>query len=308
VDQAPILVIAFNQPTRLARLLDSLKKNPPRSLRISIDGPRGPNDIQGVRECQRIAESVDWVEDLDVWPREKNVGIARGIPMALNKAFEEFNEVFVVEDDVTLGRQAHSFVSECLNTFRNSQRVFSISAYNNVPSSSLSNPQEPARLSRVSSSYAWATWKDRWETFDWEMKWFTNQSIKNLSQVLGSKKAAFRWRQHVRFVRKELVHCAAYRWNVSSWEYDGVSVVPNRSLLEYHGITDGTHTRRARKWEELPVEVVEFENLTLEILEKGLDWRAEDFYHQKTQRATAGNILLWPIEEFALRLQRRGII
>lgn len=305
---APILIVAFNQPERLARLLKSLKEDPPTSLRISIDGPRGMVDRPGTDACRDMAEQIDWVEDLEVWPRTENLGISRGIPAAVNRTLEQFDRVFVLEDDVTVGPQAHAFVSHCLSEFENNPKVFSISAYNNVPADTLTVPDHPVRMSRVMSSYAWGTWKDRWEKFDSNMTWFRNQKTRHLSSLLGSRETAIRWRQHCRYVRKNLVDCAAYRWNISTWEFDGYSIVPNRNLVEYHGIDGGTHTRRNRPWSELPLGQVDLSQILDGSAKELVDWRAESFFHRTAQRASWGNILLGPVEEVALRLQRKGWI
>ena len=308
MQSAPILIVAFNQPKRLARLLTSLKEVSPTSLRISIDGPRGVADQPATDACRDLAEEIDWIEDLEVWYRTENLGISRGIPAAVNRVFEQFDRVLVLEDDVTVGPQALPFVTHCLSEFENNPHIFSISAYNSVPEDVLSSPEDPVRTSRVMSSYAWGTWKDRWQKFDSNMTWFRNQKTKYLSNVLGSREAAIRWRQHCRYVRKNLVDCAAYRWNMSTWEFDGYSIVPNQNLVEYHGMDDGTHTRRHRRWSELPVGQIDLSQILDCSAEELVDWRAESFFHRKAQRASWGNILLGPLEEGALRLQQRGWI
>ena len=306
--EAPILIIAFNQPIRLARLLDSLRANPPTSVRICIDGPRVLDDEAGTVRCRQLAEQIDWIEDLEVWARKSNLGISRGIPEAVSRALREFGRIFVVEDDVTLGPQAHEFMTRALSVFEDHSEIFSISAYNSVPEESISSPDDPVRLSRVMSSYAWGTWEDRWYRFDPETKWFRNQKTKDLAALLGSRKAALRWKQHIRFVQKNLVQCAAYRWNASTWKFDGCSVVPNRNLIEYHGATGGTHTRRKRPWTELPVGELDLDRVTEGLSHLSIDWRAEDFLQRTTQRVSYPNIAFGPFEEIALRLQRRGWI
>ena len=305
VAPVPILITAFNRPDRLRRLIDSLAPISPSIVRISIDGPRGERDIEGVTETRTVARSIPWECDVQVLDREENVGIARAIPEAVTWVLTEFERVFVIEDDVTLGPQAYEFVARGLDLWYADPRIYSISAYNMVPPEHLTSPDAPARLSRVMSSYAWGTWRDRWEVFDPEMSWFQKQSVASLTHLLGSRIAALRWRQHHRMVTSGLVDSWAYRWVMSTWARGGFSVVPNRSLVRYHGVVEGSHTRRRRPWRELPVAPVDFMNFGSGVTQC-LDRRADMFQHRWNQRASIANVFLGPLERLALRFSNRG--
>jgi hypothetical protein len=304
----PVLLLAFNRADRLEQLLKSLKKLKPEVVRVSIDGPRSGADVEGVKACEQLASEVDWVPNYDVWTRDKNAGIAQGIPLSVTRFLAEFPEVFVIEDDVTLGPDALTFVGRALDLWRDHPTVHSISAYNMVPLSEVTDPSKPVRLSRVSSSYAWATWNHKWQCFDHEMASFRRQGIRSQKDLLGSYLSAIRWRQHVRYARLGLVDCASYLWNTSTWQNDGLAVVPNVNLVEYRGIQDGTHTRRKRRWDELPIGSIDLPNLESCVSNETVDLRADLFFHARVQRASWANILLGPLEEVALRLQRRGWI
>lgn len=299
VAPVPILITAFNRPDRLRRLIDSLAPISPSIVRISIDGPRGERDIAGVTETRTVARSIPWECDVQVLDREENVGIARAIPEAVTWVLTEFDRVFVIEDDVTLGPQAYDFVARGLDLWSDDPRIYSISAYNMVPPEHLTSPEAPARLSRVMSSYAWGTWRDRWEVFDPEMSWFQKQSVASLTHLLGSRIAALRWRQHHRMVTSGLVDSWAYRWVMSTWAHGGFSVIPNRNLVEYHGSIDGTHTRRRRRWKEQSISPI-----LLPVDHSGItgDPSGERFLQRRNQRATLWSIVLGPLEAIALRL------
>jgi len=303
---APVLVTAFNRPDRLARLLESLKPAAPRMMRIAIDGPRHEGDVSGVQETRRVAENVPWDCDLQVWARDTNAGIATAIPKAVSRALTEFDRVFVIEDDVTVGPQAYEYMSRALDLWRIDLRVYSISAYNMVPIDHLSRPDEPVRLSRVMSSYAWGTWRDRWEAYDPNMTWFAQQSLADLTDLLGSRIVALRWRQHHRMVSTRLVDSWAYRWVMSTWAYDGTSVVPNRNLVDYLGLSGGSHTRRRRPWQELEIDEIDLCHLSESAR---LDPSGERFLQRRNQRATSTSVFFGPLEFLALNLiqsQLRG--
>jgi len=296
---APVLVTAFNRPDRLARLLESLKPAAPPIVRIAIDGPRHEGDAAGVQATRRVAESVPWDCDLQVWARDTNAGIATAIPEAVTRALTEFERVFVIEDDVTVGPQAYEYMSRALDLWRLDLRIYSISAYNMVPIDHLSRPDEPVRLSRVMSSYAWGTWRDRWEAYDPNMTWFAQQSLVDLTDFFGSRIVALRWRQHHRMVSTGLVDSWAYRWVMSTWAHDGTTVAPNRNLVDYHGATGGSHTRRRRPWQELAIHPI---NLDDPLQQLKLDVLADRYLHRYNQRASRLAIALGPFERLALSL------
>ena len=298
----PVLVTAFNRPDRLARLLASLKSTAPTVVRIAIDGPRHEGDVSGVQETRRVAENVPWDCDLQVWARDTNAGIATAIPEAVSRALTEFDRVFVIEDDVAVGPQAYEYMSRALDLWKLDRRVYSISAYNMVPSGHLSRPDEPVRLSRVMSSYAWGTWRDRWDAYDPQMTWFARQGLAELTELLGSRIASLRWRQHHRMVSSGLVDSWAYRWVMSTWAHDGTSVVPNRNLVAYHGATGGSHTRRPRPWAELSIQPIVIGELPKQPTP---DAKADRFLHRYNQRASRLGIALGPLERYALALMHR---
>jgi hypothetical protein len=303
---APVLITAFNRPDRLARLLESLKPAAPPMMRIAIDGPRHEWDVSGVQETRRVAENVPWDCDLKVWARGTNAGIATAIPGAVSRALTEFERVFVIEDDVTVGPQAYEYMSRALDLWRLDRKVYSISAYNMVPIDHLSRPDEPVRLSRVMSSYAWGTWRDRWEAYDPNMTWFAQQSLVDLTDFFGSRIVALRWRQHYRMVSTGLVDSWAYRWVMSTWGENAFSVVPNRPTIRYLGAMEGTHTWRKRRWSELTVEPIDLSSNAF--ASPYVDEHAERYFHRVNQRSTLSSVLLGRVERMALRLQRRGMI
>ena len=301
----PILITAFNRPDRLARLIATLQADAPPVVRIAIDGPRNSADRAGVEETRRVATTVEWECDLEVWARKTNAGIAKAIPEAVSRSLSEFDRVFVIEDDVSVGPQAYDFMCRALDQWETEPTIYSVSAYNMVPVDQLSRPDDPVRLSRVMSSYAWGTWRDRWTAYDLEMTWFAEQSLSDLTKFLGSRLVAMRWRQHHRMVASGLVDSWAYRWVMSTWASSGTSVVPNRNLVSYHGLTGGSHTRHRRPWRELEIDKI---NLSGIRDSTKLDPRAERFLHRKNQRATSISVLLGPLEALALNLSqsRRG--
>lgn len=153
MQQAPVLLIGFNRPDRLIRLIDSLRPLAPPVIRIAIDGPRSTveRDTHFVRETAETAYQVDWTTDLSVHVHPKNLGITEAIPWAVSWVLEHSDRVIVIEDDVTIGSQFVEFANTALMNWEDGNQTMAISGYNMVPESNISNPHLASRLDAIRS-------------------------------------------------------------------------------------------------------------------------------------------------------------
>ena len=307
MQQAPILLIGFNRPERLARLIDSLRPLAPPILRIAIDGPRFTveSDKDLVRKTADVAYQVDWEADLSVHLHPNNLGITEAIPWAVSWVLEQFDRVIVIEDDVTVGHQFLEFASAALTYWEDDSSTFAISGYNMVPQSNISTPHLAARYSKLPHSYAWATWRRAWVLFDSQMRWAQNQNLRSLQRKTGSLIRAIRWQQLFRHVRHNRVTTWDYQWVQSIWAHDGRVVVPNHNLIEYHGQTDGTHTERSRSWEELTTRQVPIGSVMQLKLDVPIDERADAFVYKFGHRASLVGVILGFLEGPVIRVKHR---
>lgn len=311
---APVLLLGFNSPDRLSSVIESLRPSQPRTVYVSIDGPRDEveSDREAVQKTRALVSSIDWTDDVHTNFPERNLGIARAIPSAVSWVLAANETVVVLEDDVIVGPQFLPFAEEALRIWADDNAVFSISGYNLVPPDHLANPGSPVRLSRIPHSYAWATWRRAWNAFDSEMQWARDVKTSQLTSMLGSRVFALRWRQNFRHAQKERVSTWDYQWVSSIWEHNGMCVSPNRNLVTYNGHTGGSHTRRSSAWSELDISPVDLDRLADCHASIEFDGGADDFLQRTAQRATPLNVALGPLEAVAMEalkqygaLQRR---
>ncbi len=303
VSDAPVLLIAFNRPDRLERLIDTIRAHRPSCVRIAIDGPRPsvPEDVDAVEATARAAARVDWTSDVVVHQHETNRGITVAIPWAVSWVLREFTQAVIIEDDVTVGPQFLEFADRALARWSDDTSTFAVSGYNVVPESHLSQAESAARYSRMVHSYAWATWRRAWEHYDPDMNWFGQRSLSELEQLLGSRWAALRWRQYAAHVRSGRVTTWDYQWAMSVWSQGGRTVMPNRNLIEYHGMTGGTHTTRRRSWGELPVARVDLSSVGQLAADEPIDLNADSFVQLFGHRSTPVGVGLGYLEAPAMR-------
>lgn len=299
----PVLLIGFNRPDRLERLIESIRAHRPSCVRIAIDGPRTsvPDDEAAVEATAKLADLVDWTSNVVVHRHETNQGITIAIPWAVSWVLSEFTQAVIIEDDVTVGPQFLEFAEIALDRWSSDTSTFAVSGYNIVPEIHLSRPQSAVRYSRMVHSYAWATWRRAWEHYDSDMTWFGRQSLRELTQNLGSRCAALRWRQYAAHVRSGRVTTWDYQWAMSIWSQGGRTVMPNRNLIEYHGMTGGTHTTRRRSWSECPITRVELSSVGELGLDEPIDLKADSFVQRLGHRSTPLGVGLGYMEAPAMR-------
>lgn len=297
---APVLLLGFNRPEKLKTLILSLRETRPKIIRIALDGPRShrPQDVTLVRECSEVVRLIDWTDDVVVRRREVNMGLERAIPDAVSWVLSEFISVIVIEDDVIVGPQFIDFANEMLNRFEQDASVMHISGYNAVPIDSITNQDRAVRSSRIPESYAWATWRSSWEAYNPSISPALTMPTKSLNGVTGSRLATVRWRQNFKLADRRLISTWAYRWLASIWSNNGYCISPNRNLVEYNGYSGGTHTRRKARWQELPVENLDYQK---DMVEVDFDSKADRFLNTTVFNATLVGVLLGPAERLALQ-------
>ena len=62
-------------------------------------------------------------------------------------------------------------MNQALDFYEEDERIWSITGYT-LPLKGLKNCKEDVYLSYRASSWAWGTWKERWETVDWDVRDF----------------------------------------------------------------------------------------------------------------------------------------
>ena len=300
----PLLILAFNRPKHLKRLIDSLRPHQPQKILVGIDGPRKHNPLDEEKIAQVLVEvnKIDWTTDIELRIREENLGLRFAVVDAVSWAIKKHGEIIVVEDDIEVGPDFISFMSDMLDRFRHDYSIGHISGYNLVPEFSLSNANQLARVSRIPESYAWGTWSRAWDNYDQSLSWPLGQSLRNLSDLLGGYLPAIVWKINFFDAKQDAINTWAYRWIGSLWANGLRCVSPNRNLVTYTGLTEGTHTRTKPNWQELPVESVAPLRRAFDL---GIDHRADGWILKNVFGSSVKGVLRRIIQSMILNLFRK---
>lgn len=168
----PILLIAFNRPEHLARVIARLRELQPPKVYLAVDGPRdsSPSDEPQVRACRDMAADIDWHAEVRILFQDRNLGCGQGVSTAISWFFENEERGIILEDDVLPQRSFFGFCSELLDRYADDDRVLAVSGCNFVPPENQGRPDLPYRFSQVPHIWGWATWRRVWQLHDLDMR------------------------------------------------------------------------------------------------------------------------------------------
>ncbi len=162
-----IVVIGYNRPKSLTRLLDSLSKAhyPDGEIRLVIS-----LDNSGTLEPLRVAEAYPWTRgEKRVIHREKRMGLRNHV-LACGDLTEEYGEVIVLEDDLFVSPFFYEYTAQALRFYADDSRIAGISLYSQQFNQTASLPFTPIDdgNSDVYFMQLAASWGQAWSRTHWQ--------------------------------------------------------------------------------------------------------------------------------------------
>lgn len=243
---APIVVFGFNRPDALKNTIASLLNNEEAKfsdLFVFVDGPREGKmgEKEKVKEVREYVKSITGFKSLHYTFSEKNKGLADSIIRGVGQVINQYDRVIVLEDDLVLMPNFLNFLNQGLDYYENNQKVMSVCGHSCKVKTPADYPYDAYFFTR-SSSWGWATWKDRWNLVDWELN--------NWDKVVANRKAfvnsegsdVFKMLNDWKCGRN---HSWAIRFCYAQFIQKKLSVIPNKSLVDNEGFGgDGTNCKR----------------------------------------------------------------
>jgi len=288
---APVLLIGFNRPEHLAGTIRALALSRPDNVLVAIDGPRlgSPSDIELCSASQRCIEAITWPCRIETRFRTQNLGIRYAVVDAVNWAIDLFGRAIVLEDDAEPGPDAIPFADAMLKRYESEAHVGHINLYNLVPERYLTQPAQPARLSRYPESYAWATWQRAWQHYDDDLSSLVSRSSLEDLYEQPSTWGRRKWLRNLRDAHSARIDTWAYRWIASLWRHRLLCISPNRNLTRYTGQQSGTHTHRRQRWSELDISALPIETTGPPTLDASADsWLARKIFRETPSGCAEG--------------------
>lgn len=243
----PVVLFVYNRLDLVKRSIESLlgcEESEFTKLIIVSDGNRGMEDYASVSSVREYVGNLSGFKSVEIIYRDINYGLAKNIISGLTELFQNYDELIVLEDDIIVGKRFLEFMNLALEYYKSDDRVISVCGYTPAMVNITSNSD--VFFGVRSSSWGWATWRQRWENIDWEML-NGDQVSCGSSQRLG--RAGSDIKKMVRDFQKGRIDSWAIRFTYYQLVNNFVSVFPVKSLVLNHGIGElATHTKYGRRF------------------------------------------------------------
>jgi hypothetical protein len=245
----PVALFVYRRHHELERTLQCLRDCGVQSLHVFSDGaadPEAARDVELVRD--RLA-GIDWI-DAKLVEHPVNLGLSRSIRSGLDGLFREHETVVVIEDDVCVAPEFYDYARSALAHYREEPHVAGVTG--------LRYPFDPRPLQRYEfdvfhsprfSSWAWATWRDRWQGFEFDLAVLRER----IAASPGFDPARAGADMPGMIVAAVLDETLGGSWDVvcaANMLLQGTSfVTPTWNMVENSGLEHGTHADGAPAWE-----------------------------------------------------------
>jgi hypothetical protein len=171
----PIVLFAYNRPDHTQKTLHSLALNKyanKSDLIVYSDGPKNEMQSANVKAVRKIISDASGFKSIHIIERAENYGLARSVIEGVTEILKFSPDVIVLEDDLETSPHFLDYMNVALKRFKDEHKAFSIGGYQ-FPHSTMKIPRAypfDTYSSYRCCSWGWATWADRWNLVDWDVK------------------------------------------------------------------------------------------------------------------------------------------
>ena len=172
---APIIIFVYNRADHFIQTYNALsacKEAKESDLFIFSDGAKNEAGKEKVGEVRTAVNSIKNSGDfksVTVTESPVNKGLAASVISGVTEVINKYGKVIVVEDDCKVSPLFLGYINGALDYYESNKKIGSIAGY--TPMIDLPDSYKHDVFAAYRScSWTWATWADRWEGVDWELK------------------------------------------------------------------------------------------------------------------------------------------
>ncbi|MEO2036255.1 MAG: glycosyltransferase family 2 protein [Planctomycetaceae bacterium] len=245
----PVVMLVYKRPDLAAQVLNVVRTIRPTKLYVVADGPQSAAESAACQQTRALfaAPNIDWPCQVHRDYSETNLGLKRRIPSGLNTVFTHEQQAIILEDDCLPDPGFFLFCQEMLGCYREDKRVGTITGTNFFESHHIHDADY--FFSRIQNVWGWATWQDRWELYDPNLKlWPQVSTGPQLEYLTGNRTAARHRRQEIAALQHGRVSSWAYQLNIAGLTHSMLCLVPAQNMITNLGFghnATNTHAKHA---------------------------------------------------------------
>ncbi len=249
--KTPILLITFNRPDHVRRVLTEILKQEPQLLYICQDGAREGNENDRIK-CQEVRDVINKLIDeykashshftLHTLYQPYNLGCGPGPAAGITWFFDNVEQGIIMEDDCLPHQDFFGYCEDLLNRYKDTQVQFI--------NSTLYHNRWKCEGSYGFSHYmvtgAWAAWCSTWQGFDMDLHdldaWNFRKQVLRLTK---NKAEANWWYLKVKEIQadKSKKSYWDYQMQIHLFKNNALTIHPAVNLISNIGFdAEGTHT------------------------------------------------------------------
>lgn len=240
---APVIIFAYKREEHLKQVMKALKRcelADKTEVFVFIDGPKTENDQEAVKKVQEYAESLyeeKWFLTLNIEKSEINKGLSKSIIGGVTKVINQYKKVIVLEDDIIVKSNFLVYMNKALDFYEKNKSIWSISGF--TPQlKSLKTLDDFIYKNYRGSCWGWASWADRWNQIDWEVKDYKSFMFNTKKRRMFNRGGNDLSRMLDAFMVGKISSWAV-RWNYMQSKLGMFSIAPRVSLCSNVGF-DGS--------------------------------------------------------------------
>lgn len=241
---APIVLFTYNRIKHVENVFRALEANEmseESELFVFSDGAKNKEDelqVQNVRKYLRQKKQTSPFKSFEIIESPNNKGVAASVISGVSKVIEEYGKVIVIEDDVIISSDFLRFMNDALSYYQNDAQIWSIGGWNMLHNVEI---DEDIFFTYRACSCAWATWIDRWQGIDWNVKSYVrfkhDWRARKRFNLYGNDRAIMLDMQMC-----GLIDSWAIRFDYAGFEKNMATVIPKISRAVNNGYDEsGTH-------------------------------------------------------------------
>lgn len=241
----PVLIILYNRVEETHNVFQVLRAVQPTQLYIAGDGGIA-GDREDVKLTYRTRSVIqpEWPCQVHTFFQEQHLGWSEMVFAAMKWFFTMEEEGIVLFEDTVPHYDFFPFCENLLNQYRNNERIFSI---NGSYLRHRSRKKYKKRMQKGESSYyfsaysttwGFATWKNRWNDFTLSMENYTPEQISKIVEpyMTKSRQKAY-WNNRFGLLKHMEAKYWSYQYLLHIWSHHGLCITPYLNLVTNIGFT-----------------------------------------------------------------------
>ena len=232
----PIVLIIYNRPTCVKKILLSINKLNINKVYIIADGPKNnPNDVKLVKKTRKLLNKLSNKIKVFKIFSEDNLGLRKRVISGLNYVFKKEKQAIILEDDCIPTKEFFLFTKILLKKYKGNKKIASICGSNHLSEWNETNTEY--LVSKYFNSWGWATWADRWNEVNLNPKYLLNEkNDKKILDHLSTYRALFYWKYKLKKILLKKISSWAYSYNYYCFLKNKYHIIPKQNLLKNIGI------------------------------------------------------------------------